>query len=250
MRIGVCCSCCRPDLVPYVIYCFEQQTHKDTFLVILDDNNLLLPTKGSQWEVLHIEHCETLGDKRNACAEIAASKGAEALVVWDDDDIYYPWGLEATNAALELAEFSRPSLFCWHTPQGLKRANTWGRPDKRDKALQCGWGVHTDRFLEAEGYPSLNVGEDMQLALRLEALKVTECDPIELGYYPWYVWGPWKNQHISDPRYDYSTFVKPEDPVAVVSTAPPGFDLQKPYYCGGIAERGFKKQDWYEDVVR
>lgn len=249
MHVTVCCSACRSDLIPYMLYCFEQQTHGDRSMVILDDQDALPLCSGDRWRVAKCAPCRSLGAKRNACAALVDVDGA--LVVWDDDDIFLPWALEATAAALERAEWSRPSRFCWYRGGVLYPAKTWGRPDRRDKAMQCGWGVTTDLFHRAGGYPdSLNVGEDMQLALRFEANGATECDPIDdLGYKPWYVWGPWGNQHVSDPRFQFGKLAIP-CARELRPVKPPGIDMQNPRFDGSLGERGFAKQDWYEDATR
>lgn len=227
MLIVVCCSTCRTDMIPFIELCFEKQTHTNKLLVVESRNDFL-----------------SLGAKRNVCAQRALDAGADAIVVWDDDDAYFPWALEATNKALEKAEWSRPSQFCWLNNGQLVPAKTYGRKDKRDKAFQCAWGIRADTFYKHGWYPYLSVGEDMQLAMKLEKAGVTECDPIEeFGYRPWYVWGPWKNRHVSDERFTFNEGVLRDG-------KPLGLDLDNPVYKDCLLERGFKQQDWYEDVTR
>jgi len=50
----------------------------------------------------------------------------------------------------------------------------------------------------------LSMGEDKALALAIEG--AAECDPITLGYEPWYVFSPYHNVHLSDLIQEYNDF--------------------------------------------
>jgi hypothetical protein len=258
MNITVCCCTFRrPALLGYMIRCFERQTHKARRLVILDDSGELQPQERNRWKIVTTaERFPTLAAKRNACAALADPR-TEALVVWDDDDLFFTWALNATANALRLAPWSRPSQYClWNRQKNeLTRHLTYARPDRRDKACQCAWGVRRELFDAVGGYPEeLSVGEDKQLALRLEAAGAEECDPIErFGYQPWYVWGPWGNQHVSSPRVDYGTFDGGQrQPVGarVEPTHPPGMVLTGPAQFTRRVQPRPWQGDWYTDPER
>ena len=101
----------------------------------------------------------TLGEKRNAAAALVADD-VEALAVWDDDDLYLPWALSASAAALAQAAWSRPSLVLHLQPgKGLRQHQTGG-------LFHGGWAYRRDVFRQCGGYPALNNGEDQALARR------------------------------------------------------------------------------------
>lgn len=250
-----CCTYRRPQLLSYVLWCFERQDYPFRSMIVLDDSGLLEPVECGRWKIVSTDQrYDTLGMKRNACAKLAAPS-TDVLVFWDDDDLYLPWGLSATAHAMTWmdAEWSRPSLFCFLTKdeQALWRCRTWGRADRQDKACQCGWGISRQVFWDVGGYPShLSVGEDKQLAIKLTRAGVVECDPNVL-YPPWYVWGPWGNRHVSEPAVDYHGFdggVEPGGDGRVRVWTPP-VPLERLPFLPDIGPRGFSG-DWYEDVER
>ena len=136
------------------------------------------------------ERFPTLGEKRNAAARLV-SPDAEALAVWDDDDLYMPWALRASVAALEQADWSRPSLVLHPLPDGsLRRHRTGG-------LFHSGWAYRREAFDRAGGYPQINNGEDQGLAGRLGRLGATQSDPLSLGFLPFLVYRWHDGIHIS-----------------------------------------------------
>lgn len=250
MRIGVCCcTYLRPELLSYVLWCFEQQTHEDRVMLVADDADQLEERDGDRWEIVRLSNRKpTLGAKRNTVARILLKHaGADAVVSWDDDDLFLPHALEATAAALANAEWSRPSQSCLLAADNrLWRLETFSRAIGRDKACQCGWGIRREAFEAVGGYDErLSVGEDLDLAQRLEARGTTECDPVTLGYEPWYVWGPWRNRHLSELTEDYAAWqASSGQRVRVVPKPPPGVDLDNPVYLPGVSPRPWQ-QNWY-----
>ena len=196
MKIAaVCCTYLRPEMLGWMIRCFEKQDHPDRELVILDDAGQYDTTCGDRWTLVSTKmRYRSLGDKRNAVADLA-SDDVEALAIWDDDDLYLPWALTATAAALEHADWSRPSLVLHPSKDGLQQHETdgWFNP---------GWGFRRDAYNSFGGYPPKSGNEDDFLARELEVLGVTQADPIALGYKPflinpWRTWGPRRTRRLS-----------------------------------------------------
>jgi len=205
VKITVCVSTYnRPRLLGYLIWCFEHQTnHENREMLILDDAGQLLPTSGDRWQIFSVdERFPSLGAKRNALARLVPTS-SDAIAVWDDDDIYMPWALEATCAALEKAPWSRPSLALTPSMGTLRPLRTYTQPDRSDRAYQGGWGYRTEAFWQVGGYPAdVSVGEDLELARRFMAAGIEDADPIALGHTPFYVFGPWGNLHLGGLSYE------------------------------------------------
>ena len=186
MKIAaVCCTYLRPKTLGQVIRCFERQDYADRELVILDDAGQYEPAAGDRWRLVSVgKRFATLGEKRNAAAAYV-SDDVEALAVWDDDDLYLPWALTASVAALGQAAWSRPSVVLHPQPDGTLRQHRTGG------LYHGGWAYRREVFDRCGGYPAMNNGEDQALAARLVRAGTPQADPIGLGFRPFYiyVWG-------------------------------------------------------------
>ena len=159
----VCVTYNRPGLLGQMIRCFERQDYADRAMVILDDADQYPPTHGDRWRLVSVaDRFATLGEKRNAAARLAPPD-ADALAIWDDDDLYMPWALRASVAALEHAAWSRPSLVLHPLGNGSLRQHSTGG------LFHSGWAYRRDAFDRAGGYPAMNNGEDQELGRRLRA---------------------------------------------------------------------------------
>jgi len=207
MKIAaVCCTYRRPKQLGEMIHCFEQQDYPRELreLVILDDAGQYGAHRGPGWRLVSTRsRFATLARKRNAAAALV-SHDVDAIAVWDDDDLYLPWALRASAAALEDAAWSRPSVVLHPNPDGTLRQHATGG------LFHGGWAYRRSLFLAAGGYPpEANNGEDRGLAARFERILAVEADPIALGFRPFYVfrWGTSSgDRHVSGlgPRgYDH-----------------------------------------------
>ncbi len=188
MKLCVCtCTYRRPRSLGYLIRCFERQTHADRFMVILDDAGQYQTDCGDRWELVSIpRRFRTLGEKRNAVAALTPLD-TDALVIWDDDDLYFPWALEATAAALARGDWSRPSIALL-PPSGCSRH--WHfRQVLTGGLFHGGWAYRRELFDRAGFYPALSGPEDQGLMHKMEALNPVIVDPIALGFKPFYVYG-------------------------------------------------------------
>lgn len=189
MKIAaVCCTYLRPQQLGQMIHCFLRQDYPAALreLVILDDAGQYESQVGDGWRLLSTPcRFPTLGWKRNAAASLVSADVA-ALAVWDDDDVYLPWALRASAAALRDAAWSRPSVVLHPHPDGTLRRHLTGG------LFHGGWAYRREAFDAVGGYPAeMNNGEDQGLAARLKAAGAAEADPIRLGFEPFYVyrWG-------------------------------------------------------------
>jgi hypothetical protein len=176
-----------------MIRCYERQTYPERELFILDDAGQYQSTEGDRWHLISKKTPpRTLGESRNAVTRLVP-EDVELIQVMDDDDLYLPWALEATVAALQTAPLSRPSVMLdWDGNCTLRQHRTGG-------LYHSGWGYRKDYFWKVAGYPVMNNGEDQGLLQRLEAIKTPTADPILLGYLPFMIYGWDRDQvwHIS-----------------------------------------------------
>lgn len=97
----------------------------------------------------------TLGDKRNACVELAAGP---IIALMDDDDVYLPWRLSFTVAEMRRrdAPLYRPAEYLAY----------WGQTWLHNNQAIPGWMTHAMSAFEKRlwrevgGYPARNVSED------------------------------------------------------------------------------------------
>jgi hypothetical protein len=177
MKIAaVCITYKRPYSLARLIGCFEAQTHPDRELVILDDAGQYDDQEGPGWRLRSTpKRFDTLGEKRNAALAMV-SDDAAGVAVWDDDDCYLPWALEACAACLEDAPWVRPSLIMIaNADRTLTRYQTWTRrPEK--KLFHAAWAFRRE-VLQQHAYGTLGCGEDQHLMNRLLRAGVADADP-------------------------------------------------------------------------
>jgi hypothetical protein len=235
----VVCTYNRPRLLGHLLRAFELQDYADREMIILDDAGQYRNQRGPGWQLLSVpRRFRSLGEKRNAAAALA-SADAEAFAIWDDDDLYLPWALSASAAALAQADWSRPSLV-------LQPQADWSLGQYQTGGLyHAGWAYRRTAFDAAGGYRPLSGPEDQALMHQFEALGVTAADPIALGFRPFYVYawaeaaGSWG--HLSGLGADAWTKLGRYaiDPAELSAVDPPQLNLQTPRILDGIHERPF-----------
>ncbi len=164
------CALCptfnRPQCLGRLIHSFNLQDYPDRLLLILDDAAQHQNQEGDRWKL--VSHCfryPDLGSKRNVMVKIALEcwPDIEAFALFDDDDLYLPWALSASVAALEKADWARPSLVFEHRGEKLVKRETFNRIAPEDRAYQSGWSFRR-HVLETLKWPSTSNGEDRGLA--------------------------------------------------------------------------------------
>ncbi len=244
MKIAaVCCTYLRPVPLGQLIHCFLKQDYPAGLreLVVLDDAGQYADQSGPGWRLVSApRRFPTLGQKRNA-ATAFVSADVEALAVWDDDDVYLPWALRASAAALEEAPWSRPSVVLHPNPGGTLRQH-------RTRGLfHAGWAYRRGAFARVGGYPpEMSNGEDQGLAARFTAAGLAAADPMTLGFRPFYVyrWGKAGGWHLSGlgPRgyAKLGTMAANHEPQAALNIAPPpDVSLETPRIVPGVRPRMF-----------
>ena len=202
MKIAaVCITYNRPKHLGRMIRCFERQDYPDRELVILDDAGQYPQAEGDKWKLFScVTRYPSLGRKRNAATRLV-DESFDALAIWDDDDLYMPWALSATVAALQESPLSRPSLVLHPDKEGRLHQH---RTDDDGKdfgkfLFHSGWAYRRDTFWKAGGYPPIDNGEDQGLLQQFEKMGIVSTDPIALGHKPFLVY-PWETsekQHLS-----------------------------------------------------
>ncbi len=239
MKIAaVCCTYLRPEQLGRMIRCFELQDYPAELrqLVILDDAGQYDDRCGDRWRLVSTDRrYNTLGEKRNAAAELV-DDDVEALAVWDDDDLYLPWALRASVAALQIAPWSRPSVVLHPGRNGsLSRHATGG-------LFHGGWAYTRAAFRQVGGYPAVNNGEDQALAGRLKEAGVPQADPIELGFQPFYIYpwstGQWHLSSMGRRGYQRLGVMRGKKTVPMI-VDPPNIDLRSPKILPGVRPRMF-----------
>lgn len=177
MKIAaICCTYKRPTLLAEAIECFIRQDYPAELreLIVLDDAGQYDPAACDHLPGVKLvttrHRFRTLGEKRNACAALA-SPDVEAYAVWDDDDIYLPWHLEAMVAVFQAGyRWSLPAEVWIDRRTYLERKPTGG-------LFHGSWGFTREAFLSVGGYPAMQSGQDQALAGRFKKAGIRPISP-------------------------------------------------------------------------
>jgi len=179
---ALCCTYLRPQTLGHLVESFLRQDYPKEIreLIILDDAGQYENQEGDGWRLISVpRRFHSLGEKRNACAALA-SPDVEGFLVADDDDIYLPHWFKTSALALGRAQWSRPSVVLLEEGDALKERNTGG-------LYHGGWAFRRGAFQRVHGYGAFDNGEDQELAGRLTAAGVGQCDPSRLAP-PFYIY--------------------------------------------------------------
>ncbi len=184
MKIAaVCVTFNRPALLGRMIRCFELQTHDDRELIILDDAGQYGDRQGDRWRIVSVKvRYPSLGAKRNAVLSLV-SPDSDCVAVWDDDDLYMPWQLSASVAALVYAEWAQPRRVLEEIRlRRFTQHETFNRSTPDVYGYHGGWAFRRGIIEAAGGYPPISNGEDADLAERLTATLGPSVDTISDQY--------------------------------------------------------------------
>jgi hypothetical protein len=167
-----------------MLWCYEQQSYDDRYLLILDDAGQYCSQRGDRWIMLSVdEKFATLGEKRNAAISLL-SRDCEYVSVWDDDDLYFSNHL-ATQAKHLGTGFTVAKEMLVDHGEWIERTKTHGH------GFHSGWAYQRSLFLRKGGYPAKDVGEDAAIYDRLKEYK-----QVYPGFTMVYGWQQ-KDWHIS-----------------------------------------------------
>lgn len=113
---AICPTYRHPKLLAASLAMFQAQTYGDCDLLIVDDGRNFhtqsgLTASGNGWMLLGFdERFESLPVKYNYMLKLALDGGADAVVVWEDDDIYMPEYIERHVDVLRKHELSHPAV--------------------------------------------------------------------------------------------------------------------------------------------
>lgn len=183
----------RPQLLANAIACFTRQTLAcRAELLILDDAGQIDPQTGliGDWRILSVaRRFGSLSGKYNALAEMARG---EILVVWEDDDIFLPWHLEAIAAAMaDGASWSHPRLVGSLYTGTLAQEPAAGR-------FHSALAFRRDAWESIGGWPlTRRLDFDQQLMWRLHAAYGPPADSCDSLRGPSYIfrWGSTGSYH-------------------------------------------------------
>lgn len=185
----------RPKLLANAIACFETQDYPLELreLIVLDDAGHF-PTEpsGPGWHIVSVdERFETLSEKRNRLEEMA-SRDADTVVIWDDDDVHLPWTLAAHADALKQRPVSHPRHVFYERQPGVLAVKSTGQ-----LGYQATQAIDRKLFRKVGGYPFGNSGVDQQLIGLLKE-QTTFADPLERWpIFYIYRWGTTGQPHLS-----------------------------------------------------
>jgi len=194
----ICLTFDRTDLLPRALYSYLEQDYPDdrAELIILDDAGQYRSQSGDEgkpWELVSVSRrFSSIGAKRNAAISMV-SPDVDAIVIWDDDDVYLPWTLRAHAVALADGDWSRPSLVIDHRNDGIELCEA-----SEQYVFHAAWAFRLDIFKSSGGYGDIISGEDKDLASKFIDGGVKCVDPIGLGFDPYFVFNRFgTSYHIS-----------------------------------------------------
>jgi hypothetical protein len=172
---------------------FELQTHQDRELIVLDDAGQYGEQRGDRWRIVPWpSRFRSLGAKRN-CAMSLAGDDADGFAVWDDDDVYLPWALEATANGLEKGPWAAPSVAFDHWERGKVIVTKTGidtAGPRNAPAYHGCWSYRREAIMETDGYFEHGVGDlDCEFGLELIKRYGNPVDTICREYpHPYYIY--------------------------------------------------------------
>ncbi len=177
------------SLVGNSIACFEAQTYKNAKLIVLDDTGHFEPAAGPGWRLLvETKRYETLSAKYNRMIRLAG--GADVICVWEDDDIYLPWHIEAAVTALQGGLWAHPEFAHALTTGELVKERAKGR-------LHASLSFRRSALEQLGGWPDTKRADfDLQLIRNAQEMFGDPTNPCD-GFSPSYVfrWGSTGTMH-------------------------------------------------------
>lgn len=182
----VSCQCItfgRPAMLNEAVECFLRQDYPGPKeLVILNDQpGVTYRFDHPEVRVINLDkRVETIGRKRNLCVE--ACRG-QVILPWDDDDIHLPWRISVTIQEMKNKTYFKPKKFwVWTEKRFALETPGGGAPSMA--------GYSKAVWMQVDGYPEVQSGQDTELQKRLVAAGVVDVRDLSTtdNYYV-YRWG-------------------------------------------------------------
>jgi hypothetical protein len=194
--VCLCPTFRRPSrLVENSIACYLAQTYPADRrrLLILDDANDLAPQTGDGWEVVSQPiRIPSLPEKYHQLIMMADERWQpDAYCIWEDDDIYFPWHLEAHVHSLASRPWSHPSHVWALTTGEMVKEPAMGH-------LHASLAFTRDAYQRTGGWPLTNRADfDLQLLSILRRTLGPPGNPLNFDDCPSYVfrWGSTQHPH-------------------------------------------------------
>jgi len=193
----------------------------DRHLIILDDGGSFESQNGPGWSLFsEPRRYPTVGAKFAAVADLAIASGADALALFEDDDLYFPWHLSAAAEVLKVADVSAPSVVLADDGGRVKYSDAIGRH-------HGAWAFRREIYEAAGGYAAeINEGFDSQLLRKMQAAGAITGDPVKVSpisyLYRWFSAG-YSNGSAAGPSI-YEAMARSHKPERVRGRVVPALD--------------------------
>ncbi len=208
----MCLTYGRVELLEEALQCFLYQDYSGIKeLIILNDLDAqTLVFEHPEVHVINLpKRFRTVGEKRNACAALASH---DLLLVWDDDDIYFPYRISQSVQKMQEQglRFYKPNV-CF--------GGDYGRIARimRSYALHASACFTRELFNQVGGYPIMSSGQDMVFhkRCRMAGAPTAHLTRYEEIFY-FYRWGQirrhlsqyWELSAARTERFDPEAYVK------------------------------------------
>jgi len=149
---AVCCTFGRDQLVAQSVRMFEIQTYKNADLLVYDTSGRLPNICGDRWRIVsNFVPDVSFAETRTRAVRMT---DGDAIVMWDDDDQYFPWHLSAHAVALSQGMWSAASL-AWDEEQDgrLILSQSYKTIWPNDVCYGGAWAYYRKVFEDMGGYP-------------------------------------------------------------------------------------------------
>lgn len=173
--VALCPTFNHPELLANSVALWEMQDYPADRrqLLILDDGNAFYSQSGRDWTLFGQSwRAASLPEKYNHLASHAVyHPGSDALLVWEDDDLYLPGYVSAHARVLADRELSKPEWIFSDYPGHLVQEQTAGR-------FHSTLGFRRELLDRVGGWPKTKRADfDQQMIRALEANAASRGDP-------------------------------------------------------------------------
>ncbi len=240
---GICITWNRPQLLGRSIHCFLQQTNPDARLIVLDDSGQYTSQQGNGWTLVSVsDRYSTMGEKRNASVDLVMKHypQTDGVMLWDDDDVYFPHAAQSVSDALKLRPWAQPRLALELTSngQGLRRVETFGHRH-HDICYGGCWAWRLSDFRDAGGFATTDHSEDIKIANVFQEKFGDSADSTQSGE-PWYYYNRLNNSISGEGRNFYA--LRGRQKIEFVGDPPVGWN--GPDVFSLPVENGIHRRPW------